>query len=217
MHIVIAGGRGKIALLLAEAAARRGDTVDGLIRDPRHADEVLATGARPVVVDLESTTPAELAALVKGSDAVVFAAEPVRAAAWRASTASTATVRYCSPTPPRRQVSAGSCRSRPWGRASRPPRAPTRCGPPISTRKRRPRTISGAAISTGRSCGRAAWSIPSGPDWSGSVRRRSAVAIYRAPMSPPPSPNCCTPRDRRRHARTRRRRHPLRRCDRRSH
>ncbi|WP_216906826.1 SDR family oxidoreductase [Nocardia noduli] len=74
MHIVIAGGHGKIALLLAEAAARRGDTVDGLIRDPRHADEVLATGARPVVVDLESTTSAELAALVKGSDAVVFAA-----------------------------------------------------------------------------------------------------------------------------------------------
>ncbi|MEV0296883.1 NAD(P)H-binding protein [Nocardia sp. NPDC050710] len=74
MHIVIAGGHGKIALLLAEAAARRGDTVESLIRNPQHADEVAATGARPLVFDLEQATGVELTALVKGSDAIVFAA-----------------------------------------------------------------------------------------------------------------------------------------------
>ncbi|MET7772133.1 SDR family oxidoreductase [Nocardia sp. NPDC005366] len=74
MRIVIVGGHGKIALLLAEAAARRGDTVDSVIRDPRHSDEVIATGARPVLLDLESNTATELASAVRGSDAVVFAA-----------------------------------------------------------------------------------------------------------------------------------------------
>lgn len=74
MHIVIAGGHGKIALLLAESATRRGDTVDSLVRNPDHAGEVAATGARPVVLDLENTTPDALAALLDGADAAVFAA-----------------------------------------------------------------------------------------------------------------------------------------------
>jgi nucleoside-diphosphate-sugar epimerase len=74
MRVVIAGGHGKIALLLGEILARRGDEVDSLIRNADHAEEVAATGARPIVFDLENSTSSELAAVVKGSDAVVFAA-----------------------------------------------------------------------------------------------------------------------------------------------
>ncbi|MFX0576328.1 NAD(P)-binding oxidoreductase [Nocardia nepalensis] len=74
MRVVIAGGHGKIALLLGEILSRRGDQVDSLIRNAEHADEVATTGARPVVFDLEHSTVSELAAVVKDSDAVVFAA-----------------------------------------------------------------------------------------------------------------------------------------------
>ncbi|TCJ97018.1 SDR family oxidoreductase [Nocardia alba] len=74
MRIVIAGGHGKIALLLAQALTRRGDHVHALIRDPGQAADITATGGVPVIYDMERDTPADLAAAVAGSDAVVFAA-----------------------------------------------------------------------------------------------------------------------------------------------
>lgn len=74
MRVVIAGGHGKIALLLAEILTGRSDQVDSLIRNADHADKVAAAGARAVVFDLEHSTIAELAAVVKDSDAVIFAA-----------------------------------------------------------------------------------------------------------------------------------------------
>ncbi|BCK56514.1 SDR family oxidoreductase [Nocardia wallacei] len=74
MRIVIAGGHGKIALLLAGLLTRRGDEVASLIRNPAHAEEVAATGARPVVLDLESSTIAAVADVLAGADAAVFAA-----------------------------------------------------------------------------------------------------------------------------------------------
>ncbi|MFC6010536.1 SDR family oxidoreductase [Nocardia lasii] len=74
MRIVIAGGHGKIALLLAQLLTRRGDQVHALIRDPAQAADIAATGGVPVIYDMERDTPAELAAAVAGSDAVVFAA-----------------------------------------------------------------------------------------------------------------------------------------------
>ncbi|MBF6175702.1 NAD(P)H-binding protein [Nocardia blacklockiae] len=74
MRIVIAGGHGKIALLLADLLGRRGDEVVSLIRNPAHADEVAATGARPAVLDLEGATVEEIAAVLAGADAAVFAA-----------------------------------------------------------------------------------------------------------------------------------------------
>ena len=41
MRVVIAGGHGKIALLLARGLAGRGDDVAGLIRNPAQADDVV--------------------------------------------------------------------------------------------------------------------------------------------------------------------------------
>jgi uncharacterized protein YbjT (DUF2867 family) len=74
MRVVVAGGHGKIALILSRLLAARGDEVVGLIRNPAHAGGVEATGARAVVCDLESVTAADLAAHLAGADAVVFAA-----------------------------------------------------------------------------------------------------------------------------------------------
>jgi uncharacterized protein YbjT (DUF2867 family) len=70
--LVIAGGHGKIALLLAKALTARGDTVRSLIRNRDHAADVRAAGAEPVVFDLEGR--GDLAAELVGADAVVFAA-----------------------------------------------------------------------------------------------------------------------------------------------
>lgn len=74
MHIVIAGGHGKIALLLERLLAARGDTVTGIIRDPAQAADLEAAGAAPVVLDLERATVQQVAEVIRGADAVVFAA-----------------------------------------------------------------------------------------------------------------------------------------------
>src|ERR1700742_2358577 len=74
MRIVIAGGHGKVALLLERLLADRGDQVSGLIRNPAQVADVQATGAQAVVCDLEAATAGDVAALLSGADAVVFAA-----------------------------------------------------------------------------------------------------------------------------------------------
>ncbi|MER7892793.1 NAD(P)H-binding protein [Micromonospora sp. NPDC094482] len=74
MRVVIAGGHGKIALLLERQLAGRGDTAVGLIRNPEHAAALTAAGAEPVVCDLEHTDVAEVAGHLADADAVVFAA-----------------------------------------------------------------------------------------------------------------------------------------------
>jgi uncharacterized protein YbjT (DUF2867 family) len=74
MRIVIAGGHGKIALLLERLLAERGDQTVGLIRNPAHVADVQKAGAEAVVCDLEAASAGDVAALLSGADAVVFAA-----------------------------------------------------------------------------------------------------------------------------------------------
>jgi uncharacterized protein YbjT (DUF2867 family) len=74
MRVVIAGGHGKIALLLESLLAGRGDQAVGLIRNPAQAGEVQQVGAEAIVCDLEAASPGNVAALLSGADAVVFAA-----------------------------------------------------------------------------------------------------------------------------------------------
>ena len=74
MNVVIAGGHGKIALITERLLAARGDAVVGLIRNPDHAADLEAAGARPLVIDLEKATVDEVAGHLAGADAVVFAA-----------------------------------------------------------------------------------------------------------------------------------------------
>ncbi len=74
MRVVIAGGHGKVALLLERLLAERGDQAVGLIRNPAHADDVQKAGAEAIVCDLEAATAGDVAVLLSGADAVVFAA-----------------------------------------------------------------------------------------------------------------------------------------------
>src|SRR6476646_12199024 len=74
MHVVIAGGHGKIALILESMLSARGDSVAGLIRNPAQVADLEAAGAHALVVDLEKASVEEVAGHLRGADAVVFAA-----------------------------------------------------------------------------------------------------------------------------------------------
>jgi uncharacterized protein YbjT (DUF2867 family) len=73
-RIVIIGGHGKVALHLARILTDHGDQVTSVIRNPDHADDIAATGAHPVVADIEHADTAALADLLAGHEAVVFSA-----------------------------------------------------------------------------------------------------------------------------------------------
>jgi uncharacterized protein YbjT (DUF2867 family) len=74
MRIVIAGGHGKIALLLERLLAERGDQAVALIRNPAHVADVQQAGAEAVVCDLEEASADDVVVVLSGADAVVFAA-----------------------------------------------------------------------------------------------------------------------------------------------
>ncbi|WP_346764642.1 SDR family oxidoreductase [Rhodococcus sp. HNM0569] len=73
-RVVIAGGHGKIARQLIKQLTARGDRAVALIRNPAQESEITAFGAMPVVVDLESASIDDVAAILNDADAVVFAA-----------------------------------------------------------------------------------------------------------------------------------------------
>ncbi|GAC58685.1 hypothetical protein GOHSU_46_00060 [Gordonia hirsuta DSM 44140 = NBRC 16056] len=73
-NIVIIGGHGKVALLLAPILTARGATVTSIIRSADQAIDVAATGANPLLLDIETASADELAAVLQGADAVVFSA-----------------------------------------------------------------------------------------------------------------------------------------------
>ncbi len=72
--ILIIGGHGKVALRLEPILTGRGDAVTAVIRNPEHEAEVAATGATPLVADVQSLDLTQLTDLISGSDAVVWAA-----------------------------------------------------------------------------------------------------------------------------------------------
>jgi uncharacterized protein YbjT (DUF2867 family) len=74
MRVVIAGGHGQIALLLERLLAARGDDPVGIVRNPDHVSDVEETGAQAVVLDLEKADVGSVAEVVRGAEAVVFAA-----------------------------------------------------------------------------------------------------------------------------------------------
>lgn len=74
MRVVIAGGHGKIALLLERLLSQRGDSVAGIIRNAAQAPHLQNAGAEAIVLDLEDASVEQLAQQLIGADAVVFAA-----------------------------------------------------------------------------------------------------------------------------------------------
>jgi nucleoside-diphosphate-sugar epimerase len=73
MEVVVAGGHGKVAMLLHPLLRDRGDSVRALIRNPAHAADVQEAGAEPVMCDLEDEA-ADVAGAVGTTGAIVFAA-----------------------------------------------------------------------------------------------------------------------------------------------
>ncbi|HEY9308605.1 MAG TPA: NAD(P)H-binding protein [Microbacterium sp.] len=73
-RILIFGGHGKVALLLEPLLVAQEHTVTAVIRDPAHEAEVAATGAQPVVADVELLDVDQLTNLIAGNDVVVWAA-----------------------------------------------------------------------------------------------------------------------------------------------
>lgn len=74
MRVVIAGGHGQIALRLSRLLSDRGDKVVGIIRNPAQTDDLGEAGARSAVLDLEHSSVDEVAGVLEGADAAVFAA-----------------------------------------------------------------------------------------------------------------------------------------------
>lgn len=73
-RIAIIGGHGKVALHLARNLTGAGHAVSSLIRNPDHSADITATGATPIVADVESLTIEQIAATIAGHDAVVWSA-----------------------------------------------------------------------------------------------------------------------------------------------
>jgi putative NADH-flavin reductase len=74
MRIVIAGAHGQVARRLGRLLSSRGDTVLGIVRNPDHQADLVDDGVEPVVLDLEQAGVDEVAGVLAGADAVVFAA-----------------------------------------------------------------------------------------------------------------------------------------------
>jgi nucleoside-diphosphate-sugar epimerase len=74
MIVAIAGAHGKIARRLTKLLVADGNQVRGLIRNPDHADDLSADGSEPVHCDLEKSGVEEVARVITGADALVFAA-----------------------------------------------------------------------------------------------------------------------------------------------
>jgi nucleoside-diphosphate-sugar epimerase len=108
MRVVIAGGHGKIALILERLLGQRGDSVAAFIRNPDHAADLQAAGAEALVVDLENASVDEVSAHLEGADAVVFAAGAGGVAERHAKRPSTVTQRFCSRTRPKQRKSAAT-------------------------------------------------------------------------------------------------------------
>ncbi|NHC14357.1 NAD(P)H-binding protein [Motilibacter deserti] len=73
-RVVIAGAHGQVGLRLGRLLAERGDEVVGIVRNPGHVDDLRAAGVEPTVLDLERASVAEVAAVLSGAHAAVFAA-----------------------------------------------------------------------------------------------------------------------------------------------
>ena len=74
MRIVIAGGHGQIARQFGKLVAADGHEAVGMVRNPAHVPDLEQDGIKAAVIDLEDTDVDALTEVVRGADAVLFAA-----------------------------------------------------------------------------------------------------------------------------------------------
>lgn len=72
--IAVLGASGKIGRRLVALLGARGDRAIGVVRRPEQVAQIDALGGRGVLLDAERAAAVELAEVVAGADAVVFAA-----------------------------------------------------------------------------------------------------------------------------------------------
>jgi uncharacterized protein YbjT (DUF2867 family) len=73
-RVIVFGGHGRVALLLAPLLVARGDEVTSVIRNPDHVADVEAAGATALVADVEQLDTDAIADIIRGHDAVVWSA-----------------------------------------------------------------------------------------------------------------------------------------------
>jgi len=74
LRIVIAGGHGQIARQFSRLVTETGHQPVGMIRSPEHITDLEEDGAEPAMINLETADLDEMAEIVRGADAVLFAA-----------------------------------------------------------------------------------------------------------------------------------------------
>lgn len=74
MRVVVIGGHGRTGIEVVMQLVAKGDHVVATIRNPKHMADLVKAGAETWVLDLEHSTGPEFANVMKGADAVVFAA-----------------------------------------------------------------------------------------------------------------------------------------------
>jgi len=74
MRIVIAGGHGQIARQFGKLVAADGHEAVGMVRNPAHVPDLEQDGIEAAVIDLEDTDVDAMTEVVRGADAVLFAA-----------------------------------------------------------------------------------------------------------------------------------------------
>lgn len=74
MRIVIAGGHGQIARQFGKLVSAAGHQPVGMIRRPEQIADLEEDGVEPAMIDLEATDVAAMTEVVRGAEAVVFAA-----------------------------------------------------------------------------------------------------------------------------------------------
>ena len=73
-RILLIGGHGKVALLLEPLLVAAGHHVTAVVRNPAHEAAVAATGATPLVADIERFDLDQLTSLESGNDVVIWSA-----------------------------------------------------------------------------------------------------------------------------------------------
>jgi len=73
-RILIFGGHGRVSLLLEPLLVAQGHTVTAVIRNAAHEAEVAATGAQPLVADVETLDVGQLENVIAGNDVIVWSA-----------------------------------------------------------------------------------------------------------------------------------------------
>jgi uncharacterized protein YbjT (DUF2867 family) len=74
MRVVIAGGHGQIARQFGRLVTQAGHEAVGMIRKPEQVPDLQDDGIEPALIDLEATDVEEMTDIVRGADAVLFAA-----------------------------------------------------------------------------------------------------------------------------------------------